>query len=665
MNASGTNEPPQGVVAISADELVVRLGRILQGSGPNDEVVVVQQQQQEQQHKTQSLQELPSQPQQQQLPNIGCCDACTETNSQNERQGSWDTDAILTHPSNSSAPKSSHEKSWIHAAPSDSPTSKPSVSMPGSPALSATRINCAAESYPLLPFVAHSHEPMLLIDTRPAHMFQGCHDSSMDRNLCTGHLKGAINVQIPTLLLRRSQRALGASPALLDSIDIASYIHTDADKQRFRMVCHSQLASAPSGVEPSTITELVRALWFIDVVVLYEDDKSAFAGHLFLRILSAIRARAAAHAEPHLASLRRGLYFVRGGMRQLREEAAYAAYFEVGDVPAAPGNDNGNGRDIDSGSTVSGSCADKHGGSANVQDVAPDSLRLGTPAIDASMLTKQMGTFDLSAPPPRRPALPRIDTTIQHVPDTVDPPWRNSGIDVPLRLPLTASLHVSTDYKGPLMDEPQTAHIISELSEFEVSTIVPGEVYLGSGVQKPSDMEKLEQLGIKAVLNTAAEVPYLHDASPLRHHPHIVEYKHIPMRDVVEAVGVQQHLEEACCFLEQMCSRSLPTFVHCRAGKSRSATCVIAYLIKTRRWSFKQAYAFVAARRPRTSPNIGFIAELMHFERVVLGTGPAMSSCLPLSPRKSLPCPPESLADGPTHLRDAVSPWRTRSPPVQ
>ena len=71
MNASGTNEPPQGVVAISADELVVRLGRILQGSGPNDEVVVVQQQQQEQQHKTQSLQELPSQPQQQQLPNIG------------------------------------------------------------------------------------------------------------------------------------------------------------------------------------------------------------------------------------------------------------------------------------------------------------------------------------------------------------------------------------------------------------------------------------------------------------------------------------------------------------------------------------------------------------------------------------------------------------------
>ena len=198
-----------------------------------------------------------------------------------------------------------------------------------------------------------------------------------------------------------------------------------------------------------------------------------------------------------------------------------------------------------------------------------------------------------------------------------------------------------------------------------MSTIVPGGVYLGSGVQKPSDMEKLEQLGIKAVLNTAAEVPYLHDASPLRHHPHIVEYKHIPMRDVVEAVGVQQHLEEACCFLEQMCSRSLPTFVHCRAGKSRSATCVIAYLIKTRRWSFKQAYAFVAARRPRTSPNIGFIAELMHFERVVLGTGPAMSSCLPLSPRKSLPCPPESLADGPTHLRDAVSPWRTRSPPVQ
>ena len=103
---------------------------------------------------------------------------------------------------------------------------------------------------------------------------------------------------------------------------------------------------------------------------------------------------------------------------------------------------------------------------------------------------------------------------------------------------------------------------------------------------------------------------------------------------------VQQQLRDACRFLERMRACGRPTFVHCRAGKSRSATCVMAYLIQTRRWTLKQAYAFVSAQRPRTSPNIGLMAELMHFERAVLGS--SLSMCV--SPQRGdAPRTPDSV----------------------
>lgn len=55
--------------------------------------------------------------------------------------------------------------------------------------------------------------------------------------------------------------------------------------------------------------------------------------------------------------------------------------------------------------------------------------------------------------------------------------------------------------------------------------------------------------------------------------------------------------------------------MHCKAGKSRSVTAVMAYLIHAYRWSLSRAYAFVAERRDVVSPNIGFVAELMTFEQ--------------------------------------------------
>jgi hypothetical protein len=64
---------------------------------------------------------------------------------------------------------------------------------------------------------------------------------------------------------------------------------------------------------------------------------------------------------------------------------------------------------------------------------------------------------------------------------------------------------------------------------------------------------------------------------------------------------------------------SAPTYVHCKAGKSRSVTVVLAYLIHANAWTLKTSYAYVAERRKGISPNIGFVAELMQYEESELG----------------------------------------------
>ncbi len=59
--------------------------------------------------------------------------------------------------------------------------------------------------------------------------------------------------------------------------------------------------------------------------------------------------------------------------------------------------------------------------------------------------------------------------------------------------------------------------------------------------------------------------------------------------------------------------------MHCKAGKSRSVTAVIAYLIHANHWTLSRAYQFVLERRKGISPNIGFVSELMTFEEEELG----------------------------------------------
>jgi len=59
--------------------------------------------------------------------------------------------------------------------------------------------------------------------------------------------------------------------------------------------------------------------------------------------------------------------------------------------------------------------------------------------------------------------------------------------------------------------------------------------------------------------------------------------------------------------------------VHCGKGVSRSATCIIAYLMKNKGWSMTEALKHVQKCRPIVNPNASFVAQLKEWDSNRLG----------------------------------------------
>ena len=61
------------------------------------------------------------------------------------------------------------------------------------------------------------------------------------------------------------------------------------------------------------------------------------------------------------------------------------------------------------------------------------------------------------------------------------------------------------------------------------------------------------------------------------------------------------------------------TLVHCMAGVSRSASLIMAYLMKYKGMSLRGAYDFLKTKREIIHPNTGFFRQLVDYERKLRG----------------------------------------------
>jgi protein-tyrosine phosphatase len=150
-------------------------------------------------------------------------------------------------------------------------------------------------------------------------------------------------------------------------------------------------------------------------------------------------------------------------------------------------------------------------------------------------------------------------------------------------------------------------------------------VYLGSHLASMSELSLLKHLGITHILCVALETEY----HPI--HPLDIKYLHVKMYDS-EKEDLLKHLSTSLNFMLSALSDDIDqkqsiddvdieaktqkphVLVVCRAGVSRSASVVIAWLMLAYHFSYQEAYKMTETSRPEICPNDGFVAQLKNLK---------------------------------------------------
>jgi len=140
-------------------------------------------------------------------------------------------------------------------------------------------------------------------------------------------------------------------------------------------------------------------------------------------------------------------------------------------------------------------------------------------------------------------------------------------------------------------------------TEFTASKI-NDNIYI-SNLPSAFNKEALQAEGITHILNLILGIDSIY--------PDDFIYKNIPARDVARQ-DLSQYFLECVQFMDEAIKNGGKVLVHCSQGISRSATIVIAYLIKIEGYTFEDALEFTKSKRDMVNPNPGFKKQLKLFE---------------------------------------------------
>lgn len=148
-------------------------------------------------------------------------------------------------------------------------------------------------------------------------------------------------------------------------------------------------------------------------------------------------------------------------------------------------------------------------------------------------------------------------------------------------------------------------------SEDDSPTVVPPfqilpHLYLGCR-KVASCLPGLRQCGVTHILNVTSSIP-----NQFKDMDGFV-YKQIAVEDNLD-VDMMQHLSGAFQFIEEARECGHRVLVHCHAGRSRSVTIVLAYLMKFYDYTLDSAVEYVELRKSDISPNLSFMGQLLEFE---------------------------------------------------
>jgi hypothetical protein len=137
-----------------------------------------------------------------------------------------------------------------------------------------------------------------------------------------------------------------------------------------------------------------------------------------------------------------------------------------------------------------------------------------------------------------------------------------------------------------------------------------GDVYAAIGDYRTLEQDVLDILKIDVVISALTEDEY--EDHMIRPTDFIGRIWHRFIIEDDEDENITAYCNTAHAIISQALQKKKNVMVHCKAGMSRSAALVIAYLMIENRWQYEEAYLYVKNKRQIIEPNEGFVRQLRH-----------------------------------------------------
>ena len=141
--------------------------------------------------------------------------------------------------------------------------------------------------------------------------------------------------------------------------------------------------------------------------------------------------------------------------------------------------------------------------------------------------------------------------------------------------------------------------------DYTIPNKITESIFLGKS-NSAQNLDVLQELGITHILMVGYDLE--------AKFPKQITYTHLEMDDK-EGVNIQVYFDTACDFIDEAINSGGKILIHCHAGVSRSASIVIAYLIKQKKISYEEAREICRQGRPCINPNRGFVEQLRHWSK--------------------------------------------------
>ncbi|XP_054155134.1 protein phosphatase Slingshot homolog 2-like isoform X2 [Oppia nitens] len=149
--------------------------------------------------------------------------------------------------------------------------------------------------------------------------------------------------------------------------------------------------------------------------------------------------------------------------------------------------------------------------------------------------------------------------------------------------------------------------ILKILGQMDESSKIFDYLYLGSE-WNASNYEELKGKGVGKILNVTREIDNFF--------PGMFDYYNIRVYDE-DSTEMLKYWDKTFKYIRKAKDEGSKVLVHCKKGISRSASVVLAFVMKETGWKLDEAFEFVKNKRNCIRPNSGFLKQLEIYEGIL------------------------------------------------